>query len=183
MEYFLFEEPILQTLAHLSGSEPLSTELIEKLREQRLAAKIQLMKHRTFHGQLELELFSDRDESLVSLQRRIAQDYVSHDSTDKNDITPLFKVMSDNANDRRMCSYRYLWSECMSADIFSLFQVAGIENQEKMRELGMRLRKALLEPGGLVDGNDALAEFRGQNMSPDALCAMYSPENEAVREE
>lgn len=173
LEHFMFEEPILQTLAHVSGSaEPMPSDLIEKLREQRVAEKVHTMNQRAFLGQLELELFSDRDESLVSLQRRLAQEYVPNDLPDKNDLDPLFQVMSDNANNRNMCRYRYLWGECMSADIYSVFKESGVENQDKMRELGMRLRKTMLEPGGLVDGS-AFEEFCGRKMSPSSLFAMY----------
>lgn len=168
------EEPVLQTLAHLSGSEPLPAELINQLYEQRVAEKMYSMNQRAFLGQLETEIFCNRDESLVSLQRRIAREYLPHNSPDKNDIAPLFKVMSNNANDRHMCQYRYLWGECISADIYRLFQDAGgIENQQKIRELGMRLRKSLLEPGGGVDGTSAVAELLGREMKTDALLEMY----------
>jgi len=180
MEHFLFEEPILQSFAHISGAaEPLPAELTKKLREQRVAEKFQTMNQRAFLGQLELEIFSDQDESLVSLQRRLAEEYVPHDLPDKNDLAPLLQVMQDSANDRNLCRYRYLWGEVMSADIYCMFQEAGIEDQDKMRELGMRLRKTMLEPGGLLEGS-AFTQFRGRNMSPDAVLAMYKAGNGTV---
>ena len=164
----------MQTLAHVSGAaEPFPAELVEQLREQRVAEKVHIMNQRAFLGQLELELFSHRDESLVSFQRRLAQEYVPQDLPEQNDLTPLLKVMSDCANDRNICRYRYLFGEVMSSDIYTLFQEAGVENQEKMRELGIRLRETMLEPGGLLDGKAAFRAFRGQDMLPDAMFAMY----------
>lgn len=175
MEHFLFEEPVLQSLAHLSGSaKPFPTELVENLREQRCAKKAQIMNQRAFLGQLELEIFLDGDESLVALQRRLAEQYLPHCLPDTSVLSPLLEIMVDNANDKHMCRYRYLWSEVMSADIYSMFQVAGVENQDKMRELGLRLRKIMIEPGGLLDGRAAFRDFCGRDMSPHAMFAMFS---------
>lgn len=176
MEHFLFEEQILQTLAHLSGSaDPFPTEMVEKLRKQRMSEKQQTMSHRVFLGQLELELFSNPDESLVTLQRRIAEEYIPQRLPDKSDLNPLLEVMTDNANGKHMCRYRYLWGEVMSTDIYELFREAGVGNQEKTRELGMRLRKELIEPGGLMDARASFRRFRGRDISPDAMFASYNP--------
>ena len=136
MEHFLFDEAVLQTLAHLSGSESLPTKLIEMLREQRVAEKVQILNQRAFLGQLELELFSDLDESLVSLQRRLAQEYVPLDLPDKNDLAALFKIMHDNACGRNICRYRYLYGEIMSADIYSLFQASRCSQSREDERVG-----------------------------------------------
>jgi oligopeptidase A len=178
MEHFLLEEPVLQSLAHLSDSaKPFPTELVQKLREQRCAEKEQTMTQRAFLGQLELEMFLDGSESLVALQRRLAEQYVPHRLPDKSALGPLLEIMVDNANEKHMCRYRYLWSEVMGADIYSLFQEVGVENQDKMRELGLRLRKIMIEPGGLLDGQAAFREFRGRDMSPEAMFAMFNAKN------
>mmetsp|Transcript_30132 Transcript_30132/g.54518 ORF Transcript_30132/g.54518 Transcript_30132/m.54518 type:complete len:627 (-) Transcript_30132:109-1989(-) len=182
MEHFLFDEAVLQTLAHLSGSESIPPKLVEMLREQRVAEKVHILNQRAFLGQLELELFSDLDESLVSLQRRLAQESVPLDLPDKNDLAALFKIMHDNACGRNICHYRYLYGEIMSADIYSLFQESGVHNQEKMRELGTRLRKSMLEPGGLVDGSASFSLFMGRDPSTDALFEMYGIENSVIEE-
>jgi oligopeptidase A len=182
MEHFLFEEPILQSLAHLSDSaNPLPADLVRKLREQRCAEKEQTMNQRAFLGQLELEIFLNGGESLVLLQRRLAEQYVPHRLPDKSALGPLLEIMVDNANGKHMCRYRYLWSEVMAADIYSVFQEAGVENQDKVRELGLRLRNIMIEPGGLLDGKAAFREFRGRDMTPDAMFAMFNSKNSAIK--
>ena len=55
----------------------MSAELVKELHEQRLINKAHDMMHRAFVGQLELEIFSERDESLVALQRLVAEEPVT----------------------------------------------------------------------------------------------------------
>ena len=151
----------------------MSAELVKELHEQRLINKAHDMMHRAFVGQLELEIFSERDESLVALQRLVAEEYLSHDLPNKSDLMPLIGIMLDNASGKQVAKYRYLWGEVMSADIYAMFQDAGIADSQKMREMGMLFRKLMVEPGALLEGRAGFREFRGRDMSPDAMFAMY----------
>jgi oligopeptidase A len=128
-------------------------------------------------------MFLNAGESLVLLQRQLADQYVPHQLPDKSALGPLLEIMVDNANGKHMCRYRYLWSEVLAADIYSMFQEAGVENQDKMRELGLRLHKIMIEPGGLLDGQAAFSEFRGRDMAPDAMFAMFNSKNLASRKD
>ena len=40
--------------------------------------------------------------------------------------------------------YSYLWSEVMSSDIFEAFEDVGLENKQKIREVGKRYVKVIL---------------------------------------
>jgi len=105
----LLDESILQSLAHLFQSEPMSAELVKELHEQRPINKAHDMINCAFVGQLELELFPERDESLMALQRPVAEEFLSHDLLNKSDLMPLIGIMLDNASGKQVAKYRYLW--------------------------------------------------------------------------
>lgn len=57
--------------------------------------------------------------------------------------------------------YSYLHARVYSDDMFSVFKEKGIMNQE----LGLHLRKTVLEVGGMKDGIEIARDFLGRNVS------------------
>jgi len=57
----------------------------------------------------------------------------------------------------------------MSADAFSAFEDVGLENEEKVQEVGMKFRKTVLSLGGGVPPMEVFKLFRGREPTPDAL--------------
>ena len=127
----------------------------------------------TFFGALEMSLFSDFDirgeETILQLQNRLASELVPHDLPDEKNIAPLLDVFRENASERRMGWYRYLWCDVLSANIFEQFKLAYSEDSSSMPKLKESLRRVVLDPGALVNIDDIGDKFRLNDCSPNAL--------------
>lgn len=176
MEHWLFEKSVLETLAHFSQSEDgIPEEAMDKATKERKLNKAHQLAHRVFLGELEFEYNMrsvDQEESIVAMQHRIATDHIGHNQPAKNDLDPLMGLVENNARDKRIAQYRYLLSEIVSADLFRSFKEIDANNQQDVRELGLRLRRLLLEPGALMS-TSAIEEFTGRKISPEALFELY----------
>jgi oligopeptidase A len=65
--------------------------------------------------------------------------------------------------------YSYKWAEVLSADAFSAFEEAGLENEEAIRATGRRFRDTVLSQGGSRHPSEVFESFRGRQPSPEAL--------------
>lgn len=178
MEHWVFEESMLQTLAHISGSAtPIPDEVVTAIQKQRRHEKIKESLRRVFLGKLELEMFSrkDNEESLVALQRRLVEHYVPHEPIPKSDLSPMVQLMEANGRlQRPIAQYRYLMSELISADLFLTCKEMGISNQDEMKKLGHLLQTLILEPGTHVDMKKALLSIcEHESVSADAYFKLY----------
>jgi oligopeptidase A len=173
MEHWAFNETILQTISQISSGNTIPDETLLQIKDHRRRAKIEETMRRTFMGQLEFELFSPMDETVVSLQRRLSQRFTPHELLPKSDLTPILQLIEANRSNP-VSQYRYLVSEVISADIFQGFQEAGMSNQDEMRNLGLLFYEHLLKPGPLVDGKKAIKLLRGRDhVKTTAYCSMY----------
>ena len=128
-------------------------------------------------GQLDMELHSNYDpvagesgegESIFDAHRRMATKF-----------TPFSMPLPE---DRFLCTfghifaggysagyYSYKWAEVMSADAFGAFEDAGLDNEEKVAEVGRKFRETVLSLGGGVPPMEVFKRFRGREPSPEAL--------------
>jgi oligopeptidase A len=65
--------------------------------------------------------------------------------------------------------YSYKWAEVLSADAYSAFEEAGLENDQAVARIGRRFRDTVLAKGGGRHPMDVFKDFRGREPSPDAL--------------
>ena len=65
--------------------------------------------------------------------------------------------------------YSYFWAEVLSADAFSAFEEAGLENKDKMATIGRRFRDTVLSLGGSRHPMEVFKSFRGREPSTQAL--------------
>jgi oligopeptidase A len=65
--------------------------------------------------------------------------------------------------------YSYKWAEVLSADAFSAFEEAGLENEELIRATGRRFRDTVLSLGGSRHPAEVFESFRGRPPSAEAL--------------
>ncbi|KAI3451847.1 hypothetical protein Pfo_008512 [Paulownia fortunei] len=65
--------------------------------------------------------------------------------------------------------YSYKWAEVLSADAFSAFEDAGLNNDKAVKETGNRFRETVLALGGGKAPLEVFVEFRGREPSPEAL--------------
>lgn len=63
----------------------------------------------------------------------------------------------------------YKWAEVMSADAFAAFEEAGLDDEEKVKEVGKSFRDTVLSLGGGVPPMEVFKRFRGREPSPEAL--------------
>jgi oligopeptidase A len=65
--------------------------------------------------------------------------------------------------------YSYKWAEVLSADAFSAFEEAGLENDALVRATGRRFRDTVLSQGGSRHPSEVFESFRGRSPSAIAL--------------
>jgi oligopeptidase A len=151
--------------------------MFEKLKAQKTYNAGMMACRQLLFGQLDLELHSKYDassnstsnvESIFDIHRRMAEKYTPYN-------LPLDK-------DRFLCSfahifaggyaagyYSYKWAEVMSADAFGAFEEVGLQNEEQVKDVGMRFRNTVLSLGGSVDPMTVFRDFRGREPNPEAL--------------
>lgn len=65
--------------------------------------------------------------------------------------------------------YSYKWAEVLSADAFSAFEDAGLNDDKAVKETGHKFRETILALGGGKAPLEVFVEFRGREPSPEAL--------------
>ena len=65
--------------------------------------------------------------------------------------------------------YSYFWAEVLSADAFSAFEEAGLEDRAKVKTIGRRFRDTVLALGGSRHPMEIFKAFRGREPSTQAL--------------
>ncbi|GLT44192.1 hypothetical protein SLA2020_181050 [Shorea laevis] len=65
--------------------------------------------------------------------------------------------------------YSYKWAEVLSADAFSAFEDAGLDDSKAVKETGRKFRETILALGGGKAPLEVFIEFRGRAPSPEAL--------------
>ena len=65
--------------------------------------------------------------------------------------------------------YSYKWAEVLSADAFSAFEEAGLDNDALVRSTGRRFRDTVLSLGGSRHPSEVFESFRGRTPSAAAL--------------
>ncbi|KAL6994737.1 oligopeptidase A [Sarracenia purpurea var. burkii] len=97
-------------------------------------------------------------------------------------ISKRTQVIPPLPEDRFLCSfshifaggyasgyYSYMWAEVLSADAFSAFEDAGLNDEKAVKETGHRFRETILALGGGKSPLEVFVEFRGREPSPEPL--------------
>ncbi|KAJ4714605.1 putative Oligopeptidase A [Melia azedarach] len=97
-------------------------------------------------------------------------------------VSKRTQVLPPLPEDRFLCSfshifaggyaagyYSYKWAEVLSADAFSAFEDAGLNDSKAVQDTGHRFRETILALGGGKPPLEVFVEFRGREPSPDAL--------------
>ena len=168
MENWCYDRATLKGLSrHAETGEPLPDALFDRL----VAAK----NFRAASAMLRQLFFAATDMDLHARYPRPEwpdADTVKRQNAGKYSPTPLLP------EDRLLCSfshifgggyaagyYSYKWSEVLSADAFSAFEEAGLDNEMAVRATGRRFRDTLLALGGGTDPAEVFRLFRGRGPS------------------
>ncbi|KAG9440093.1 hypothetical protein H6P81_020258 [Aristolochia fimbriata] len=98
-------------------------------------------------------------------------------------VSRVTQVIPPLPEDRFLCSfshifggasyaagyYSYKWAEVLSADAFSAFEDAGLDDSKAVVETGHRFRETILALGGGKAPLQVFVEFRGREPSPEPL--------------
>jgi len=178
MENWCYDRPTVYGFAkHWETGEPMPESMFEKLKAQKVFNAGMIACRQLCFGQLDMELHHNFDakaaaegkgETIFDVHQRIAKQF-----------TPYSMPLPE---DRFLCTFShifaggyaagyfsYKWAEVMSADAFSAFEDVGLDNEEKVQEVGMRFRDTVLSLGGGEDPMTVFKEFRGREPTPDAL--------------
>ncbi|WP_373651236.1 M3 family metallopeptidase [Schlesneria sp. DSM 10557] len=172
MENWCYHRPTLMGLTgHYQTGEPLPDALFEKVRAAKNYRAGSMTLRQLLFGMTDIELHTEFDpegsESVHELNRRLSQ---------QTSVLPLL------TEDRSLCSfqhifsggyaagyYSYKWAEILSADAFSAFEEAGLDDPATILETGRRFRDTVLSLGGSRHPMDVFRAFRGREPQVAAL--------------
>jgi oligopeptidase A len=164
-------ETLIGLSEHVETGEPLPDALFEKIAAARTFRAGSAMLRQLYFALLDLELhrgaLEGGDDAIFEVQRRIAK---------------RTTVLPPLPEDRFLCGfghifaggyaagyYSYKWAEVLSADAYSAFEDAGLDDAEAVTATGQRFRETVLALGGGADPMAVFEAFRGRPPSPQAL--------------
>lgn len=172
MENWCYNPSTIKQIAiHYKTKQKIPTHYIDKLIESRkFRAATQMLRQIQF-SLIDMTLHYDYDVkgelSPFEVHKNIAKTTSVLDVLDEDKFLCSFSHIF--AGGYAAGYYSYKWAEIMSADAFSAFEEAGIENEEKLKELGERFRNTILALGGSCKPDIIYKNFRGRDPKVDAL--------------
>lgn len=172
MENWCYDRKTLYSFAkHYATGEPLPEELYSRLKAAKTYRSGTMMLRQVHFSAIDLELHSrftpGGDESVFDRDQKVAASTM---------------VMPPYPEDRFLCSfshifaggyaagyYSYKWAEVLSADAFSAFEEAGLDDERKVQATGRQFRDTVLALGGSVAPAEVFKMFRGREPSTEAL--------------
>lgn len=172
MENWCYHRPTLDKLArHYQTGATLPDELYRKMLAAKTYRAGSMMLRQLTFGMTDIQLHSVFDpsgsESVFDVQKRVME---------RVSVLPMLP------EDRFLCAfshifaggyaagyYSYKWAEVLSADAFSAFEDAGLDNELAVRATGRRFRDTVLSLGGSRHPMEIFREFRGRGPLPDSL--------------
>lgn len=177
MENWCYHKPTVASISgHYETGEPLPDELFEKLKASRTFRAGSMMLRQLTFGMTDMLLHGgfkppaeddDSGETVFDVQRKVVE---------KTSVLPML------AEDRMLCAfshifsggyaagyYSYKWAEVLSADAFSAFEEAGLDDEEAVAKVGRRFRDTVLALGGSRHPMEIFSEFRGREPDPAPL--------------
>lgn len=172
MENWCYHEETLDRISgHYETGAPLPPELKQRILEARNYRTGSQVLRQLYFGFTDLALHSHYDptgpSSPFDEQRRIAESTT---------------ILAPLPEDRFLCSfshifaggyaagyYSYHWAQVLSADAFSAFEEAGLEDEEVIAATGRRFRDTILALGGSRAPATVFESFRGRAPTTEAM--------------
>ncbi len=173
MENWCYHQPCLLSLSsHMETGATLPDELFEKIKKARTYMTGNQMLRQLRFSFVDMDLHSSFDPNLEAISFFDVQKKVDA-------RTALIMPLPE---DRTLCSfshifaggyaagyYSYKWAEVLSADAFSTFEEAGLENSVALKKIGLHFRETILALGGSESPAKIFLDFRGRKPSSKAL--------------
>ncbi|KAF9609655.1 hypothetical protein IFM89_017834 [Coptis chinensis] len=172
MENWCYQRDTLMSIAkHYETGETLPEEIYLKLLAARTfragSSSLRQLRFASLDLELHTKYVPGGSDSIYDVDQRVSQ---------KTQVLPPLP------EDRYLCGfshifaggyaagyYSYKWAEVLSADAFSAFEDAGLNNDKAVKETGKRFRETVLALGGGKPPLEVFVEFRGREPSPEAL--------------
>lgn len=172
MENWLFHVPTLKGLArHYQTGAVLPDHYIEKLLASRTYRSGSMSIRQLQFALTDLELHEEFDPAGKASPFEVQNRHMTRAG-----------VMPPHPENKFLCSfshifaggysagyYSYKWAEVLSADAFSAFEEAGLDNEVSLAAVGQKFRKVILAQGGSRHPMELFVEFRGRKPEPEAL--------------
>ena len=172
MENWCYHRPTLLGIArHYETGEVLPEDLFEKLCRARTYRAGSLMLRQLNFGMLDMHLHHQFDpageDTVLEVQQRIAEQTSPLPPLPENRFLCGFQHIF--AGGYAAGYYSYKWAEVLSADAFSAFEDAGLDDEHAVTETGRRFRDTVLASGGGRHPMDVFRDFRGREPGTAAL--------------
>ncbi len=163
LQDWVWDRETLAGFATNKAGEVIPAHLVEKMNAGRNFGRGMWTQHQLFYAALSLGLYN-RDPAEIDLDKFTAEIQAKYSPFGYVDDT-YFYTSFGHLNGYSAIYYTYMWSQVISADMFSEFQQGGLRNPE----IADRYRRYVLAPGGSKDAADLVADFLGRPYSFDAF--------------
>jgi len=164
-------ETLLGMAKHYETGEPLPEHYYQKLLAARNYMSGSAMLRQLHFSCVDLELHyryqPGGDESVTDVRNRIAKNTTVLPPLPEDAFLCAFGHIF--AGGYAAGYYSYKWAEVLSADAFSAFEEAGLENEQALTSTGKRFRETVLALGGSKHPMEVFKSFRGREPSTDPL--------------
>ncbi len=162
LENWIWDKKVLDTFAarHDKPAEKIPEAILEKLEEAKLATEGTRYRRQLSFGLVDLTLHSGYKEGQDTV--KIAND-VTADAFFPPQEGTAFVAYFGHLTGYDAGYYGYAWADAIAADMATVFEQAP--NGYFDKEVGMRLRKEIYEPGDSRDVNISIRKFLGRERS------------------
>jgi len=164
-------ETLLGMAKHYETGEPLPEHYYQKLLAARNYMSGSAMLRQLHFSCVDLELHyryqPGGDESVTAVRNRIAKTTTVLPPLPEDAFLCAFGHIF--AGGYAAGYYSYKWAEVLSADAFSAFEEAGLDNEQALTTTGKRFRETVLALGGSKHPMEVFKSFRGREPSTDPL--------------
>ncbi|MDD9951757.1 MAG: M3 family metallopeptidase [Zetaproteobacteria bacterium] len=170
MENFVYDKPTLMSFAkHYQTGEPLSEELFAQIiASKNFGAALGMLgqiRYATLDQRLHIQKMQGVDP--LEVQREVAAQYSFVPAVEGDAFICSFGHIF--AGGYAAGYYSYKWSEVYSADAFAAFEEVGLENTERVQQVGQKYKDTILACGGGENPLVVFKNFRGRDATVDAL--------------
>ena len=170
MENWCYHKPTLIGLTeHIETGEKLPSSIFEKIKASKNYRAAYAMLRQLHFGMVDMELHHryDFSEDVHKVNQKIADKVLVLGLLEEDRLLCAFSHIF--AGGYAAGYYSYKWAEVLSADAFSAFEEAGLDDEAATKAMGLKFRKTVLALGGSKDPASVFLTFRGRPQEVTAL--------------
>ena len=172
MENWCFHKNTLLNIAkHYKTGEKLSDENFEKLVKNRTfncgMTTLRQLHFAITDIRLHSNIYSNQGKNSDEIRKEIARDTTVIEPIREDKFLCCFSHIF--AGGYSAGYYSYKWAEVLSADAFSMFEEADLENNQNIKVIGKKFKDTILSLGGSFSPLEVFKLFRGREPKTDSL--------------